>query len=920
MKIPILIILTLFVVQTIAHGQLAVIGGKVQDSTAHTPIDGADVYLLGRESRKPLFHVRTDTTGFIFRQVPDGNFRIVISAAGYNSDTLSVVIKGSDSLSLAVLLKQVANELDGVVVKANPKPISVKGDTVVFHADAFAVRPNAQLEDLLRKLPGIDVDKDGNITMQGQKIDKITVNGKDFFLGNIKQANSLPAEMISSIEAFGTQSERAKFSKVKENSQTRTLNIKTKKGMDQAVFGNAYASKGQGDSYAAGGQFTRFGGERMLMGGLKLNNINNRFLGVESKNMGPQNGIQSTASFNINYREKWGKKLTAALSFDNSNQKMDVLQTTSRRTFFSDSSLQENRLGQSTNKTASYPVNLSLTYDVDSMNQLQLVSSISVSNGTNSNQDTAAIQTLLNNNSNYLSSRTETNNTSRQNSVSLNNQLEWRHRFNKPGRTLQWGITQSTQTSNSPGSLYSLLNGYDRSGNITQQTLTNQQFTQNTKGNGYGSSVMYTEPLARDHQLSFTYTFNTDLQTNDRRSNDFDSLTGEYSKPSTLTTNHFNNRNTSHRIEGSYGMNKKDINYQLGLGWQYSILDNQNFAPDRNTRQQFTNLFPRAMINFNLGKGKNLSVNYNGMSSAPTLEQLQPLPDLTNPLFVKTGNPDLKQSFNHSISANLNSYSMQTFKGIMLSVQGDMVQNQIVASTTLQSGGVQEQQYMNINGTYHLGTMASYSFGLSKTKGTRNSGSISSRLRYGHDMGMINGEQNTTNSVSWGQTVKLNYSIATKFIAELAGGSEYSDYRYSVNPEQNTRSWTQNATLNLSYELPLGINIQSTYSWMHQGTSGLLPSQSSGVLNAAIFKRLFEKQQWQIRLSGFDLLNTNRNYTQSAAFNYVYTNQTNQLQRMLLLSLVYDFRMYPGLKKGEKSPFSAPNSPYGTYRMGSRMM
>lgn len=911
MKILIVVLFALVISQTTSWGQSAIINGKVQDSTLNTPVAGADIFLLTKESRKPLLHTRTDSTGFRFQQVPNGALRIVITAPGYNNDTLHVVVKNNEPLTLTSLLRQTANNLDGVVVKSTPKPISVKGDTVVFHADAFAVRPNAQLEDLLRKLPGVDVDKDGNITMQGQKIDKITVNGKDFFLGNIKQANSLPAEMISSIEAFGTQSERAKFSGVKENNPNRTLNIKTKKGMDQAVFGNAYASKGQGNSYAAGGLFTRFGGERMLMGGLRVNNINNRFLGVESKNLGAQNGIQSTAAFNINYREKWGKKITAALSFDNSGQKLDVLQSTNRRTFFSDSSLQENRLSQSVNKSSNYPVNFSLTYDADSMNQLQLNSSINISNNNNTNQDTAAIQTLLNNNDSYLSSRTQSDNSTGQNSFNINNQLEWRHRFSKPGRSLQLGFSQSSQTSNSPGSLYSILNSFDRSGKLLQQTVTNQRYTQNSQGSGYGGSIMYTEPLAKDHNLSFTYSFNTDLQKSDRRSNDFDSLTGEYSKPNTLTTNHFNNRNTSHRVEGSYGMNRKDMNYQLGLGWQYSILDNQNFSPDRQIKQTFTNIFPRAMVNFNLGKGKNLSVNYNGSSSAPSLEQLQPLPDLSNPLFVKTGNPDLKQSFNHSVSASLNSYSMKTYKGIMLSVQGDMVQNQIVSSTMLQSGGVQEQQYMNVNGTYHVGSMASYSFGLGKSKGTRNSGSISSRLRYGHDVGMINGVENVSNSLSWGQTVKLNYSIGTKFIGELLGGTDYSDYRYSVSPAQNTRSWSQNASLNLSYEMPWGINIQSSYSWMHQGTSGLLPSQSSGVLNAAIFKRLFEKQQWQVRLSGFDLLNTNRNYTQTAASNYVYTQQTNQLQRMLLLSLVYDFRVYPGLKKGEKSPYSMPYSPYG---------
>lgn len=884
--------------------QTAIIQGKVRDSVSLAAIEGANVFLFALESNKPLFQTRTSSKGFTFRQVPEGSYQLIIAAVSFANDTTRLYVKKGDSAQFTFTLKPLENVLDGVVVKATPKPISVKGDTLSFNADAFTVRPNAQMEDLLRKLPGVEVDKDGNITLQGQKVDKITLNGKDFFLGDIKNANSLPAEMVASIETFSTQSERARFSGVKENSETRTINIKTKKGMDEAWIGNLYASKGQQESYAAGGLFTRLGTDFMVNGTVKMNNINNRFLGVENKNMGPQTGIQSTAGFDFNLNKKWGNKVTAAFSFNSNDLKTEILQSTSRRTFFSDSSLQENRQGQSLTTNKTYPANFMLTYNSDSMNQWQLNSGISVTRSTSSNQDTAAIQTLYNNGTGYTGSRSQTNNYNRQNAFNLNNQLEWRHRFAKTGRTLQLSFSQSTQSGSNPGSLFSILNSFATNGNLLQQTVTNQRFTQSSKGNSYGGSAMYTEPLFAQHNLSFIYSFNTQLQQSDKRSNDFDSATGDYTKPNTLTTNRFNNRNTTHRVESSFGRTTQQFNYQLGLGWQYSELDNLNFSPDRHTSQHFTNLFPRATANITLGKGKNLGFNYYGSSSSPSMEQLQPLPDLSNPLLIKSGNPNLKQSFNHSASANLRTFNMTSFNGILFAVSGDMVRNQIVSSTTLLSGGVQEQQYVNVNGTYHLGTNASYSFAMGRKKGKKNNGSISTRLRYGHDAGLINGELNNTNSLTWGQNLKINYSIDTRLIVEFMGGTDYSSYRYSISPQQNTQSWSHNATLNMSYELPLGINMQASFAWTHLGTSGLLPSQTNKVLNAAIYKRLFASQQWQIRLSGFDLLNTNRNYSQSAAQNYIYTRQTNQLQRMFLLSLVYDFRLYPGMKKAGVIPAS----------------
>lgn len=897
MKRVLLSLILILLTHLTAFSQTAIIHGKVFDSTSQSSIEGADVFLFAGESNKTFLKTRTSNRGFTFRQLPEGNYQLVIAAVSFKNDTTLLTIKRDDSLQLTINLTPLENMLDGVVVKATPKPISVKGDTLTFHTDAFAVRPNAQMEDVLRKYPGVDVDKDGNITVQGQKVDKITLNGKDFFLGDIKNANSLPAEMIASIETFSTQSERARFSGVKENSETRTLNIKTKKGMDQAWIGNLYASKGQRESYAAGGQVTKLGSDLMVNGTLKTNNINNRFLGVESKNMGPQTGIQSTNGFDLNFTKKWGDKVNAALSINNNDQKTEVLQSTGRRTFFTDSSLQENRQGQSITSNKSLPVNFMITYNSDSMNQWQFNTGISVTSSTSNNQDTAAIQTLYNNGSGYHSSRAQTRNENRQHSFGINNQLEWRHRFYKTGRTLQWSVSQSTQNGNSPGSLFSILNSYAPTGSLLQQTVNNQQFTQSNKGSGYGSSVMYTEPLFAQHNLSFIYSFNTQLQQSDKKSYDYDSVAGDYTTPNPLTTNRFNNRSTIHRVESSFGRTTQAFNYQMGMGWQYSILDNLNFSPDRHINQHFTNLFPRATANFVLGKGKNLGINYYGSSNAPTIEQLQPLPDITNPLLIKSGNPNLKQSFNHSVSANIRSFNMKSFSGIMLAVNGDVVRNQIVSSTTLLSGGVQEQQFVNVNGTYHMGTNASYSFRLGGKKGSKNNGSISTRLRYGHDVGLINGAENVTNSLTWGQSMKINYSIDTKFIAELMGGTDYSSYRYSISPQQNTRSWNHNATLNMSYEMPFGINMQASFMWTHLGTSGLLPSQTNKILNAAIYKRLFASQQWQIRLSGFDLFNTNRNYSQSAAQNYISTRQTNQLQRMFLLSLVYDFKTFAGIKK-----------------------
>ncbi|GGH65732.1 collagen-binding protein [Filimonas zeae] len=877
--------------QLAAFSQHAVIQGKVCDSVSLSAVEGADVLLLAPKSHKPLLQTRTGSKGFVFKKVPEGSYGLVVLAMGFVHDTLPVWVKSGDTLRLAIALRPQENELSDVVVKAAPRPVSIRGDTLSFNAAAYALRPDAQLEDLLRQLPGVEVDKDGNITYMGKRVDKIMINGQEFFLGNTKSANSLPAEIIASIEAFSTRSNAATFSGIRENSETHTLNIKTKKGMEEAWLGSVYGSKGQDNNYAAGGTLTKLGKELMLKANLITNNINNRFTGVESKSYTPQAGLQSTTAWDVNVMKKWGDKLTANLAFNGNDEKTEVLESAGRRTFLTDSSLQENRQGHSLVADKKYPFNFRLTYNANERNQWELASSVTYNQAGNRREDTAAIQTLQHSGAGYTSSRVQTRNTDEQEGIGITNQLDWRHRFGRPGRTLQWSLRQSSQTGNSTGSLYSLLNGYAPTGALQQQTFVHQQYQQHTKGQQYGSVLTYTEPLSQLYSLLLAYNVITSVQQNDKASYDYDSLTGGFNTPTPLTSNRFQNRNTTHMVEGAFVRNERKFNYNLGLGWQYSLFNNISFLPNRHIRQHFTNLLPKASLNLLLRNGKTFSLNYFGYSTAPAIDQLQPLPDLSNPLFVKSGNPDLRQSFRHSLSLMLNTVNKKNYNGLSMGIDASFVRNQIVPSITLLPGGVQQQQFVNVNGNYQLGAAAVYSFGFAGKQGKKNRGSLQSIVSHGNDVSLINGRPNHTRSFSWAENLRLSYSLGTKLMAIVTSGNRFTLYRYSLSPQQNTRSWNHNATLYLNYELPLGITLQSSYTWLRMGTSGLLPAQSSSVLNAAIYKRLFAGGKWQLRLSGFDLLNANRNFTQSAGANYIYTRQTNQLQRMLLVSLLYNFKI-----------------------------
>lgn len=896
MKAFAILICSFLFISLSAWGQSFIIRGSITDSSTQTVLEEADVLLFVAGSSKPFLQTRSGKEGFTFRNLPERKYSLVVLAMGYRVDTTHIAVKKDGDTFFRIVLSPQQNELGNVIVKATPRPVTLKGDTLSFNADAYSLQPNAQMEDLLRQLPGVDVDKDGNITFQGQRVDRIMLNGKEFFIGDIKNANSLSAEIIASIETFSTQSDAARFAGIKEPSETRTLNIKTKKGMDNSLTGSLYAGKGQRENYAAGGNFTRLSPDLMMKGTVKRNNINNRFVGVENKNQGPQSGIQSVSDLDFTLMKKWEDKVTLNLSFTGINQKTEVLQTTSRRTFFSDSSLQENRQGQAFTDNRAYPLNLKITYNANPGNVWEYSGGLTIFKNSSNNNDTAAVQTLSAGGTGYISSRAQIFNQSARNALGFSNQLDWRHRFTKAGRSIQLSGSQVAQNGDNVGALLSRLNNFNV-GIPDSEVLLNQQYLQRNNVSRYTASVIYTEPLSTKNSLTFTYAFTTYQQVNDKVSNDYDSVTGGYTHPNPLTTNRFTNRNISHRVDGIFSSNTRKISYTLGLGWQYSIFNSVSFSPDRHVNQNFSNLIPRATLNLNLVNGKSLILRYSGNGKTPEIDQLQPLPDLSNPLFVKSGNPALKQSFTHSANFFYSGVNSQKFTSFSAGFTGDITTHQIVPSITLLPGGVQQQQFVNVNGTYHVGIGGFYSFVPGVKRGNKSNGSINIRFSYGREVGFINAKQNFTNSFSFSPTLKLGYNLDKKLMAELVGTMDVALNRYSVIPQQNTRSWRYNSMLHVSYQLPLNIYLQGSYTWNRLSTSGLLPPQTFSMLNAAIYKRLFRSQNWQLRLSAFDVLNTNRNFTQNATQNYIYTQQTNQLQRMFLLSLVYDFKVFPGLKK-----------------------
>jgi hypothetical protein len=899
-RMPLLILLAMLSLNLRAQTRgVHYIRGSVRDSVSEAVMEEATISCWPLKGDQPISTLRSNKNGFLLRIYKTGKYQIIATYLGYVPDTVSLVITEKDTSVITVnfRMQRSSKPLMEVIVKASIPPVIVKSDTIGFNAGAYPTRPYATVEDLLKKLPGIAVDKDGNVTMQGKKIDKILVDGKEFFLGDIKTATqNLPAEIVAQVEAFDSQTEEGKLTGIRDNTGGKTLNIKLKKDRKTGYFGKLYAGAGNSSSYAAGGTAASLGGSRQMFINGETNNINNQFNGTEN-NIGPTgSGIQTISNVNLNYRDKLGKNITAIINAGVFRNHGSQVQSSSRQTFLGDSSLIENRLSNSSGLNKSGRIDARFEYQIDSLRTLNLQSNWSPQSGGNTSSDTVGIVTQQGQGDTAIrwrSSQGQTRNTSQSNGHSYSNNIDFRQRFFKKGRSLYIGLNQSSHKQDQTAGLYSLVNAFDSLGGLTQHTLRDQRSSQATNGDNFAVRVSYTEPLSPHHILDFGYRMNTNTSHNDKQSFDYDSATGKYDVPDTLTSNRFYNRTTVQNFHAGFNADDTKFRYQLGLAVQLTGLDNQNYTLKAHIVQHFTNWFPRANLIWTLTQGRTLRFGYSGYSIAPSIDQLQPLPDLTNPFLVKVGNPNLHQSFQHNMEMEFSSFNTKSLQNWQLNFQGGFVQDAITASTVLLTGGVQQLKYVNIGGNFNLSTNLTYGFPLWARKGN---GSIGLHGNFNHQNGFLNGQRNNTDATYAGGNFKLNYHPSEKLFIDVNALLDFNANAYSLNADQNTRTWIQNYTLNFSYQFPWTITVSSFYNWQQTGSQGSLPARAISYWNAAAYKSIFRNHSGQIRLSVFNILNGSGNVSQGIGPNFIETSRSNLIGRLWLLSMVWNFRKFPGGK------------------------
>ena len=878
--------------------------GKLVDSLTKQSLKDATVTVMdAKDSTLEVFGLAKTDGLFELKNLAFKPLILQISFQSYEPYSKAInPTKANPDISVGTIFLQAkAHDLGNVTVTQSP--IIIKKDTIEFNASSFKTKPNAVAEDLLKKMPGIEVDKDGGIKAQGETVQRVLVDGKRFFGDDPKLATkNLPPDVIDKIQVYDGLSDQSAFTGFDDGNRVKTINITTRKDKRKGYFGKVSIGGGStGDEgvYDNNLNLSKYDGDRQITLIGQGNNVNkqsftgqnlfggggggNRAGGFSTGATTGGSGIINTWAAGLNYRDNWGKKTQASGSYFFNDQHTYTDQKSYTETLVSgnpDSSNLSNNISSAIKHNQNNRVNFNIETQFDSSNSMILRPNISFQDTDNDNNTTSASTKGKLNLNNSVAHSTSVND-------GYNGSMDatFRHRFPKKGRTYSVGVTFGGSTNNGNGTNNSI-NQY-----FTQNRVDtiNQINNSNSDGKNISSTLSYTEPVGKGQLIELNYTYSYSDNTNGKHTLGFNPLTNQHDIIVSNLSNTFENIYSSNRGTLSYRIQNKMMNLSVGSGIQVGDLSSNNLTKDSAIKQHYVNFYPTATFRYDFTKTKNLRINYSGRTSQPSATQLQPVADNTNPLNIVLGNPNLKQQFNHSMRMMYSSFDVFTQQVFFATINASATQNDIQNSVIVQPNGAQITQPVNLDGTYSASGYFNFGFPLKKPKSNM---SFTGNLSYNQSQNLINLKSNYTKNTTAGTTVKWTTNLKDNFDMNFSANSSFNFARYTLQPQQNADYFTQTFTTEATYYTKSGWVVASDFDYIINTGNSAGYNTNIPLWNASLSKQLFKKKEGEIKFYMFDLLNQNVSIRRTVSGNTIQDVQTQVLKRYFMVSFTYNLRRF----------------------------
>lgn len=885
------------------------VSGVVHDTTG-TAIIGAIVTLAPITGAADTLRSRTDQDGrFIFKGVAPSQFIIFVRSLGYNEVRIRSLNDEAATrivLGTPIILREGTVMLDQVVINGAP-PVVIKQDTIEYSADAFKLKENAVAEDLLKRLDGVEVDRNGNVTAQGKPITKVRVNGEDYFGGDPKTATkNLPVNVIDKVQLVDDYGDQANFTGVKDGDPETIINITTKPSTSSGIIANATVGGGSDSRYQLSGFGNHIDGERNIGVTANLNNNGAQIGGAGFGGRGGPSsvtrvnisggsgsfgagtgggnegnvGITTLSSIGVNYSNRWSPKLVVTGGYyfnsNDNNTISNILSeyATSMGTVFGSTDADINTDSRSHN------LNARIQYAIGPKDQLVISPSVGFTT-SGSNQVRSSLQ------NGAIRQDQTTNSHNKLTTPSIGGNILYNHRFEKPGRNYSLNVgARSNGVDNTDDNINWIRYYTAGTGALEKDSLDHRLNQIENSTLLTAVRFIYSEPLSETSRLQFSYNMNYNRYDNSR--------TTSYADPSGSQTaidslsNAFDYSFASHQLGINYAYKTPADELSVGFTANPAYLSGQSDAPKTTISRSNFFLAPILRYTHTYSRTRNIQVTYTSRASEPTFMQLQPVRDESDPQRPVVGNPNLNSSFSHTVSANYNASDPKKHRSFLLRLQGLVISDRVVSNVILVPDAYgsfkREIRYLNADGTYSYSGNYSWQQSFADRQYTlrlNGNAGYNRNVAFADGMRNIAGEWNARQGIG----LQINPGSWLEFTSNFAYQYATIDYTLPTSTDIKIHTYSIDVDANVYFlgnrSLIWRFNGIKNFNTGYSGVLNVNPL----VLNASIEKAFLKHRTATLKVQVFDLLNQANNIRRNITENGFADISTNRLTQYFMLTL-----------------------------------
>ncbi|MGV3764204.1 outer membrane beta-barrel protein [Parapedobacter sp.] len=871
--------------------------GTVRSTSDNTPFPNVTVLLINATDSIVVHETLTHPDGsFDLKEVGAGDYVLRLQYLGYTSTDESVAMTKNINLG-ALYLKEDARLLDEVTINMRPPVGKQLGDTTQFNAAAFQTMKDATAQDLIEKMPGMN-GEDGTLQAQGEAVAQILVDGKPFFGTDVKAAlQNLPAEIIQNVQVFDKMSDKAELSGFDDGERLKTINIITKPNSRKGLFGKTSAGYGDNDRYIVGASVNAFNEQQRLTVTGLTNNINAVDYSADPNNQGailPQNGIINTNRIGLNYTDSWDEKVELNASYLFNHHKNFGESSLFREYVLPDDDGQHyTETSENTRRNMDHHFNMRLEYNIDSNNRILFRPDFSAQ--MDETHSFFSGKTLADSGPiNQTENRRQADNSD----IDFNSRLYYSRRFAKAGRSLRLGLETGNHKNEDDANREAENIFYDPD---ERAEIIRQNIVRSRKGFSWEASTAYTEPVGKHGMVELEYEVSNRRDDSDQLTYDLDDM-GSRLRIDTTLSNTFNSHYLRQEAEIGYQYALEKLRVQVETEFQHAQLKNdQEFPTPFALRRTFRSVLPSVRLDYEFTESKNLEFDYDARTNAPSIGDLQGVIDNSNPLHLRTGNPDLDQSYSNRFRLRYRSYNPDTERSFFAMLHSSTTSNRVVSNTIiadepteLANGimlerGAQLTRPVNLNGYWDIASYFHYGLPVRFLPSNFN---VHGSIRHSHSPGMVNSETSVVNSTRYSAGLSLSSNISDKIDFNVWTRSSFNNVQNSLRPALDNNYFTQTTHVNykwiiwegLIYRLDLNHRLNSGLSEGYDNTTFLV--------NMAIGKKLLKNERAEVSVNVYDLFGQNNNIYRNITETYIQDAESNVLERYFMVNLTYNIRYF----------------------------